>query len=278
MAGETLTWIDSTSTSHVLDGSSNTNPRSVEGRQGLFMPPTAQLDQRAPLTPGTTVIYTDIQARIVTIPLLVSCTTDVTLRSTLRSMVDDWFSAPGTLRATDPSAVNRDLGPGQCYYVGGLELDESYPAKFTTWVIAPLQLLAADPFWYDTSNTTAGPYTNTQMGSTQVIANGGKVYVYPTWTLTGPFVNMVITNTTTGLKIDLTANGGISLVNGDTLTINTAAGTIVKNSTDNRDKLTTASVLFPLIVGNNSITFTYTGGVNGQTTAQAVFKQRYRSI
>lgn len=277
MAGETLTWIDSTSTSHALDGSSSSNPRAVEGMQGRFMPPTAQIGQRTPLYPGETIIYTDIQPRIVTIPLLVSAATDTALRTQLRSMVDDWFSAPGTLRVTAPGGDQRDLGPGACYYVGGLELDESYPQKFTTWALVPLQLEAADPFWYDTTNTTVGPYTNTQMASTQTVSNGGKYLVYPTWTLTGPFTNMIITDTTTGLKIDLTANGGISLVNGDTLTINTSAGTIVKNTTDSRDKLTTASVLFPLVVGNNSITFTYSGGVNGQTTAQVTFKQRYRS-
>lgn len=273
---ETLTWIDPSASSHLLDGSSVSNPLAVEGRQGLFMPPIANLDQRTPLRPGTTIRYVDIQPRVVTVPLLVKGSTDSALRSQLRTMMT-WFnttSTPGTLRSTAPDASTRDL---TCYYYDGLPLDESYPNKFTTWALVPLQLLAADPFWYDTSTTTAGPYSNTQMGSSQTINNTGDYLVYPTWTLTGPFVNMVITNTTTGQAIKLTANGGVSLVNGDTLTINTSAGTIVKNSSNSIDKLTTDSILFALAKGNNSITFTYTGGVNGQTTAQATYKNRYFS-
>lgn len=275
MANESVAWIDPSATSHALDGSSTSNPLALRGRQGIGMPPIANLDQRTPLRPGTTIRFVDIQPRVVTVPLLVSGNgSETTLRTTLRSMMT-WFnttSTPGTLRATAPDSTQRDL---TAYYYAGLELAEDEQDRGPGWQLVPLQLLAADPFWYDTSATTT-TYTNTQMGSTQTITNTGDYLVYPTWTITGPFTNLVITNTTTGYKIDLSGGGGLSLTNGQTLTIDTKAGTLVGPSSANEiSHLTTASVLFPFVTGANAITFTYTGGVLGQTTAAYSYKNRW---
>lgn len=278
MAGESYTWIDSASTSHPMDGSGNTLVLGY-GPVGLYMPPTAQLNQRTPLQPGSNWKYTDIQDRILTLPVLVFATSETLLRTQLRSMIDTWFAAPGTLRATAPDGTTqRDLN--SAYYFAGLDIDETDNSKRGPgWVEAPLQLWAPDPFWYDTAATTAGPYTNTQMGAGVTIANGGAYACDATWTLHGPFTNLVITNTTSGYKMDISANGGLTLGNTDSLVIDTKAGTITLNGTTSEmSHLSTASVLFQLLTGNNAITFTYTGGLNGTTTATVSYKQRYRSV
>lgn len=276
MANELLTWIDSTNASHALDGSSTANPLAFEGAQGLRMPPIAQLDQRTPLQPGTSIKYTDIQARPVTIPLLVSgAGSETTLWSQLRAMVDTWFAAPGTLRYTGPDGTSRDLL--NCYYLGGLEGDESYPSRKPGSLEVPLQLLATEPFWHDTADTVIN-YTNTQIFNGFTSTNNGAYECYPAWVFKGPFINLVMADTTTGYKIDLTANGGINFLSTDTLTIDTNAGTLLKqDGSDMTGFLTTDSVLFPLAVGNNAISFTYSGGVNGVTAATLTFRQRYRS-
>lgn len=275
MAGESYTWIDSTNTSHALDGS--TGVEVLAGPIGLYMPPIQQLDQRTPLQPGTSIKYTDLQAKPITLPLHLEASTESGLETLKNTLVDSWFAAPGTLRRTRPDGVTqRDL---LCYYLAGLEMDESgTDHRGPGWIDVALQLLAAQPFWTDTSDTTAGPYSNTQMGAGVTIANGGLYQVYPTWVIHGPFVNLVITNAATGLKMDFTANGGITFTGSDTLTIDADAGSFLKQDGTNQvGFLTTDSVPFPLIPGNNAITFTYTGGVGGTTTTTVTFRQRYRS-
>ncbi len=280
MAGESISWIAPDASTTALDGSSNY--LALEGEQDTYMRKVALLDQRTPQRPGTNVRYADLPPCVVTYPLQVSASSETNLRTAIRTLTQKFgqtlIGTPppsGTLRATAPDgSTTRDL---VCFYFAGLEGDGRSPNRSPGSIIFPLQLLATDPLWQDSASTTAGPYTNTQMGSTQTINITGDYQCWPTWTLTGPFVNMVITNTTTGKAIKLTANGGISLANGDTLTINSIAGTVVKNSSSAISNLTVDSILFPLVPGNNAITFTYTGGVLGQTTAQAVYKNRWFS-
>jgi hypothetical protein len=282
MAAELLAFIDSSNTTHNLDGSSSANPRHVAGRQGFYMPPIAQLGQRTPGQPGEIIRYTDYLPRIFTVPLLVRdpAGSEATFQAQLEAMLDTWFANPGTFRSTKPSGAQRDLN--NCVYLGGMELDENLDSgvRGAAWAYVTPQFEAPMPFWEDTTATTTAVFTNTQLLAGQTITNNGAYLCYPTWTFTSPITNLVITNTTTGLAIKLTANGGMtSLINGDTFVINTAAGAIIKDgATSQIQFLTTDSVLFPLVPGANAITFAYTSGVLGQTTGQASFKQRYRSL
>lgn len=279
MAAETLAWIDSTSTSHALDGSSVSNPRHVAGRQGFYAPPIAQLGQRTPLQPGEIIRFTDILPRVITVPLLIKDPggSEANLQTQLEAMIETWFANPGTFRSTKPSGAQRDLN---CYYLAGLELDENLDNgnRGAGWAYVTPQFEAADPFWYDTA-ATVNNYTEAQMLAGVTVVNNGAYLAYPQWQITGPFSALVITNTTTGLAIKLT-NGTYSTSNGDTTFIDASLGTVNLDSghINKIQFLTTDSILFPLAVGNNAITFGGTGFVSGQTTAQVSFKQRYRSL
>lgn len=277
MAAESYIWIDSAATSHAMDGS--TGVEVLAGPIGLYMPPLSLLDQRTPGQPGTTIKYTDILPRPITLPIHIQGATESALETLKNALVETWFANPGTLRRTRPDgSTQRDLA---CSYLAGLGLDESDTSSQTRgsgWIETPLQLLAAVPFWTDTADTTAGPYSNTQMGAGQTIANNGTWECYAKWTLHGPFSAMVITNTTTGYKMDLTANGGLTLGNTDSLVIDTTAGTMLLNgSTDERSHLSYDSILFPLAKGNNAITWSYSSGLNGTTTTTLTFRQRSRT-
>ncbi len=277
MSGEAISWKDPNGVVHALDGSGNY--LALEGEQDNYMPPIALVDQRTPQRAGTTIRYIDVQPRLLTYPIEVTASSEMDLRTAIRSLCSMFFSSsaanPGTLIATAPDGVSqRQIS---AYYFDGLRGDGSPSNRTPGAILFPLQLEAADPFWQDTTaqQTT---YTNTQMGSAQTIINAGDYRVWPTWVITGPLTNLVITNTTTGEKIDLTANSGLSLTNGQSLTINTLAGTLVGPSGANEiSHLTTDSILFSLATGANGITFTYTGGVNGQTSAQITYTNRWLS-
>lgn len=275
MAIETITWKDPSGTSHPFDGSGNY--LALEGEQGNYMPPVAPLDQRTPQRPGTTIRYFDIQQRLLTYPLVVTATTEMNLRTAIRQLTEMFYTpagSPGTLIATAPDGSQRQCS---AYYWAGLTGDGTPPKRGPGNILLPLQLLAADPFWYDTSATVSN-YTNTQFLAGFTITNSSDFLVWPTWVITGPFTNLVITNTTTGQAIKLTANSGLSLTNGQTLTINTQAGTLIGPASANEiGFLTTDSVLFALATGANVITVSYTGGVLGQTTGQCTYTNRWFS-
>lgn len=96
-------------------------------------------------------------------------------------------------------------------------------------------------------------------GSVMEVENEGT---YPTpvlITIEGPTTNPVISNTTSGKKIEFSRNGGLTLEEGETLTINTAAPTAVKTDdegtqTNVRSKISLDSEFFDLLPGANELT------------------------
>jgi hypothetical protein len=276
MAGEAITWIDTSSVSHALDGTSNY--LATIGEQSNYMAPIANLDQRTPLQPGTNVRYVDVQPRILTYPILVTATTETLLRTAIRQLTQmfNTSTGPGILRATNPDGTTtRDIS---CYYYGGLEGDGSYPNRTPGSMLFPLQLLAYDPLWHDTTPTST-LFTNAQLASAISITNNGDFECWPVWAITGPFVNLTMTNTTTSKAIKLTANGGINFLVANTLTIDLSPGKksfLKQDLTNQVSFLTTDSLLWSLAPGVNSITFTMTGNTSA-TTATVTYAQRYWS-
>ncbi len=275
MAGESYAWIDANGVLHPWDGSGNYTVE--EGEQDTYMPPVANVDQRTPQRPGSNVLYVDVQTNILTLPLRVSATTEMGLRTAIRQLTQMLMLGKGTLRATAPDGSSqRDL---ICRYYGGVGGDGSYPNRSPGSILMPLQLQTdGDPYWRDPADTTTTSFSNTTLASPVTVTNNGDVDCWPVWTITGPFANLTITNQTTGEALKLTANGGISFTSLDTLTLDMYAGTLLRQDGASQiSHVTWDSVVWRLVPGNNSIAFSYTGGVNGQTTAQASYRQRYWS-
>jgi hypothetical protein len=84
-----------------------------------------------------------------------------------------------------------------------------------------------------------------------VLTNRGTATAWPLWTITGPCVRPMIRNTATGERLEFT----LSLVEGDKLTADTAARTVIYNQASRRSALVPGSRWFGLKPGATTVTF-----------------------
>jgi hypothetical protein len=89
--------------------------------------------------------------------------------------------------------------------------------------------------------------------------NGGTKDAPPVITITGPTSSPVVKNTTSGLFMDLSASGGLTLLAGEKVVIDVSAYSIMKTDvggvvTNVSGYLTAASNWISLIAGSNAIT------------------------
>lgn len=143
-----------------------------------------------------------------------------------------------TLRAIDPNlyatTVSSSTGP-ESYETTGFIFHEG-----------------DNPIFQENSN----PVFQESLGGTITVINSGTTGTPPTFTITGPTTNPVITNTTTGDKMEFSRGGGVALASGETLVINVAAATALKNGTTNvRANLSLDSAWIYLSPGSNVMSF-----------------------
>lgn len=107
-------------------------------------------------------------------------------------------------------------------------------------------------------------------GGGVVVSNLGEWETWPTFEINGPssgtLTNPIIENVTTGQRLALNANGGVSIVSGQTLIVSTHPGSrFVRFSTgaSRYGKLSADSVFFPLAPGDNELRFRASGTVTG---------------
>lgn len=141
-------------------------------------------------------------------------------------------------------------GPGRPVWVG----------RRTEGLIRPFsfQLIAFDPFAYDeavvNTNWVANP---------TVVTNPGNIYTRPTIVITftgAGAVNFTLTNTTTGKLLQLNLG---AMANGQTLTIDPARSTIVRDDGTDKYSLRLAGYISDLflLAGANSITISDATGI-----------------
>jgi hypothetical protein len=198
----------------------------------------------------------------------------------------DWFDTgnerdrnPGYLRITRPhdDAVRQVA----CYYAGGLEGDLNTGAP--TWAPLVVSLVAPDPYWTPTvpEERTYGP---ADMLDPLTILQDGDFDAYPIWTISGPAHTIVLSHQTSGKAIVVNANGGLTLLTGETLTIDTRPANqrttlpvIDGNGVSRFDRVAAGSALFWLPPGVNHFTV-YAEGVSGNTTFHLAWLPRYRGV
>lgn len=291
---DSMTWIDPSGVSHPFDGSVLNIAVMRGGRQGIFMPPITNVDQRTPLQPGTIVRYVDVQPRPLIVPVLVNPGVESTLRTTIHSMTG-WFNTtqkPGIWQATGPDGSVRNL---TCVYVSGLDATESDDVRKPGSIFLALTFLAADPFWYDVSSTVVTPalaqpaFLSSQFlplklgGSTLTsefaITNNGDFETFPIWTIHGPGSNLTISNLNTNKSFALSANGGLVLGANQILTIDTSFGIktiLTQDGASQAGFLQPGGNLFSLAQGLNTLAVSM-AGTTGQSSVQVSYKQRYFS-
>ncbi len=295
MAGESNVWITPDGLNTIsLNGTTINGLLALDGRQGIYLPPVQIQDQTTPLQPGSTVRYINYPPRPVLLPLLIKTPDEVSFVNQVRTL-GYWFDtpagSPGTYRRTAPDGSMRDLF---CYYQGGLEFDETMDSgvRGPGWAKVVLSLYAADPFWYDSIYTTltfvpsgAAPallpsLIPIKLGfggilSSFLVSNAGDFEAWPVWTIHGPGVNPVLSNTTTGKTTTLTVTLGSS----DVLVIDTRPGVknVTLNGTTNWSIYNPASSLWSFSARNlNTCGLSMTGtGAGSQVILQ--YKQRYKA-
>jgi len=111
---------------------------------------------------------------------------------------------------------------------------------------------AANPEFQEDDN----PTFQEGVGGTISVTNSGTVGTPPTFTISGPVENPAITNITTGKKLEFSRGGGVTVASGETLTINVAAATAVKDDGTNvRASLSLDSQWIYLEPGANVLKF-----------------------
>lgn len=218
---------------------------------GLGMAPVERLTERGPLQDGETAIGFRLTARTINLVLVIDGTDEAgyfTQRNALLNIFKP-RTTPIKLRFTLPDASIRQI---DTYYVNGMGLSSADKGAFGPYSHkVGFQLVAPDPTWYDpttiavnfgitaASGTFAVPLAvpisvgSSTLNQTTTVTYTGTWKTFPTVTIYGPVANPVITNETTGDKLDFT---GTTIANGDYFVIDTRYGykTVVDSTGTNK--------------------------------------------
>lgn len=235
-----------------------------------------------------------LDKRVVAVPVAVLDNTELAVRQRMRALVQRLNPrlGVGALVVSQAGVPNRQLN---CYYSSGLEGLVNRREMGDAWVQAVINFIGLDPWWYDVDPQTAQwgttgsskffPILPLMLGSSsafgdQTITNNGDDSADPIWTIRGPGLSPAFTNLTTGLTLDLSGDGGLVMVAGDQLAVDTRRG--VKNIVVVRagggvesamHYMTGPSSLWPLQVDDN-VVHAEMGGATNQSLIQLAFFQR----
>lgn len=182
---------------------------------------------------------------------------------------------------------NGDTLSMEVHYVAGAESQWGSDAGLT-WNKWTLSFQAPNPFWISediesftisTGNTGRGllpELTKLKVSSSQTLGtievdNEGDVPAFPIWEITGPVTDLTVSNGTQSFTFP-------EIFAGQTLTIDTEAGTVVDQNGDNRyNLLGPAPKLFRLPPGQSGVSITGTAG-NNNFTASLIYSPRFEVV
>lgn len=281
-----FTWVDPAGSVHAISG--NASGVNVElGERGLGLPEFSLLEEKLPFAAGTLARQGIIAARTITLPLFLSAATPLDLQTLIDDMYT-WFATadetshtPGYLRIQRRDGTTRQIA---CYYVGGLEGDLEPTNAGDTWQSVAITLRAPDPWATDTFDSTDS-YDSSDFGVPKSIINAGQLDAYPVWTLVGPMTNIDLVSATQNKSLTLTADGGLTLLLGDTVVIDTRQSppreTLqiynLDTGVSHYAKLTVNSEFWLFVSGSNIFTL----NISGATVDSRVdvrWLQRYRGV
>jgi hypothetical protein len=262
------------------------------GDQGFGLAPLHRITQRGPLQHGDSDVDFRLDPRILQLPLVVEAST-IEAGYSAREALTRIFSPAsggGILRITT-DAYDRAI---ECRTLGGLEFNVEQGTGYHIRTVA--QLRASDPTWYDPTPVSGGatpavegtptpvplliPWTvgASNINSTIPITNAGTWRAFPIITAVGPITDLIMTNTTTGDKIEVDG----TIPNGDTWVFDLSYGrkTVVDQTGANKITAITADsslATWSLEPGANSITVT--GSSPGASSAVSiVYYTRYIGV
>ena len=252
-----LTFTDADSAVHDLDDGTIFKQRSV---RNAGIPPVEHDTVRTPSRDGETYIDTFIPPRFLIVQLVIQGTSWANLLANRRTLVQalNPTLGVGTLKWTPDATVYAI----DCILERGVGFSDNRGPKREN---ATISLRCPDATWYNpTANTPTVAGASAGLGvpvevpvdiegtkGSAVINNTGDVESFPVITLPGPFQDPTITNVTTGKKVRFV---GLTVLNGETLTIDHLARTAKVGSTSHISKLSADSEMWPLATGNNTAT------------------------
>lgn len=262
------------------------------GDQGFGMAPMHRITQRGPLQQGDSDVDFRLDPRILQLPLIVEASTIGAGYSAREALTKIFTPANGvgTLRITNDD-FDRSI---DCVTLGGMDFNADSAMGWHVRTV--VQLRASDPTWYNPTPVSGGatpsiagtptsvPLTipwvagASTINSTITTTNTGTWISYPIITVIGPVSNLVITNTTSGDKIEV--SGTIS--SGDTWTLDLRYGrktVIDQTGADKSWSITADSSLatFAILRGANAITVTGTS-TGSATQASIIYYTRYVGV
>ena len=166
-------------------------------------------------------------------------------------------------------------------------IDQASEYGLAAWLV---EFVASDPVIYaDSESSSVLPvfaasaglsypvtypklYGASGTGSGTVVTNDGEWETWPTLTIAGPssgtLTNPIVENVSTGKKIELTANGGVSITVGQSLIIETHPkdrSILFATGASRYGQLSVASEFWPLMTGDNELRFRASGSTTSAT-------------
>jgi hypothetical protein len=270
------------------------------GLDGIGAAPVRRITERGPMQHGESDLGYRLQSRRIAMTFAAKGG-DAAAWFARRAQLLSIFrssNSPVQLRITNGAMVRQI----DCHLSGTMEMapDELGPR----WQRVAIELLAPDPTWYDPSGESIrfglGVGTQAmeiplvipwQIGASIIeqavsIAYNGTWDAWPIITINGPISDCVITNTTTGDKLDLT---GVTIDDGDSYIIDCRYGykTVTRSSdesnriqdlTDDSNLATFRIGAHPDVLGgHNSIRITG-AGANAGTTILLQYVRRFVGV
>jgi hypothetical protein len=250
------------------------------GDDGLGMAPLHRLSERGPLQDGDTDRGYRLDPRSVRLVLDIVKNSQEDFENARRSLAR-------IFKPTNTAMILKfEMETGtfclDCFYVGSMSMPSNERLGWNQTVVVDLK--ASDPTYYDPtgaahtfaisagSDTMLVPTTipmtvgASSIEATETLVNDGSVSTFPFIRITGPIASPVITNNSTGEKLDFT---GHTIAAGRSIDIDLRYGyktVVADNGTNEIDELTSDSDLVSFHLGadpevgdgNNSITVTGT--------------------
>jgi hypothetical protein len=212
------------------------------GASGLDMPPFELHADDSPNLDGSIYRGSRAVARQILLPVFVYGVDRKTLTSFKRKLASALNPKNGfcVLTFIEQDGAARRI---KCYYVNGMEGNESVDTSGFDWVSYGIQLTAVDPWFYGDTEEVAdwtfgtplpflgNPFfpiklsTGTPASGQLIVNNPGDIEAWPVWTITGPLKSFKFTGPDgSSWGIPAAAGGADVLANGRTLTVDSRPG------------------------------------------------------
>lgn len=275
------------------------NPYAFISLTGLGLAPVRRLKERGPQQHGSTDVGFLLDERMLNLALLITGRTLAEMdvyRDALAEILKPLENTPIKLRLTRDNGSVRQL---DCHVTGMVDFPNTLEQRIGASQQVVVQLEASDPIPYDPalrnivfdSMSTGGGFQvpmqvllaysgGTSINVIQTLNYAGKWATSPIIYVAGPATDLVITNVTTGKKLDFT---GRTIGPGDTYEIDLRYG--YKSVRDSNGDLQNAAltddsdlVTWSFVPGINDIHVVIPSGMDATSQIRVEFRDKYPSF